>query len=98
MSTPSPQSFVAVAGAAGHLGSLIALELVKKNVAVKALVRPGTAVARTQQLRDAGVIITEVDMNDVSALTETLRGAKTIVSALQGQSHLSKNLKDTVVS
>src|ERR1700712_1667146 len=80
----NPQSFVAVAGAAGHLGSLIALDLRKRNVAVKALVRPGTAESRTQALRDAGVTIAEVDMTDVPALTEALKGASTVVSALQG--------------
>jgi uncharacterized protein YbjT (DUF2867 family) len=78
------QSFVAVTGASGHLGSLIALDLRRRNVAVKALVRPGTAESRTQVLRDAGVMIAEVDITDVSALTETLRGASTVVSALQG--------------
>ncbi|KAL5324804.1 hypothetical protein ACEPPN_005922 [Leptodophora sp. 'Broadleaf-Isolate-01'] len=78
------QRFVAVAGAAGHLGSLIALDLRKRNVAVKALVRPGTAASRTQALRDAGVTIAEVDMTDVPAMTETLEGASTVVSAIQG--------------
>ncbi|KAH9204810.1 hypothetical protein DL95DRAFT_494527 [Leptodontidium sp. 2 PMI_412] len=82
MSTPS--TFVAVAGAAGNLGSLIALNLRKRNIAVKALVRPGTTASRTQTLRDADVIIIEVDMKDVPALTEILQGATTVVSALQG--------------
>lgn len=78
------QKFVAVAGATGHLGSLIALNLRKRNTQVKALIRPGTAASRTQELRDAGVVITEVDMNDVPALTKALTGASTLVSALQG--------------
>lgn len=78
------QSFVAVAGATGNLGSLIALNLRKRNVAVKALVRPGTAASRTQTLRDAGVTIAEVEMTNVLSLTKTLEGASTVVSALQG--------------
>jgi len=82
MSNPPP--FVVVAGAAGNLGSLIALNLRERNVAVKALVRPGTAASRTQTLRDAGVEIVEVDMSDIPALTATLTGASTVVSALQG--------------
>ena len=80
----TPKSFVAVAGAAGHLGSLIALSLRTRNIAVKALVRPGTAASRTQALRDAGVTIAEVEMTNVLSLTETLQGASTVVSALQG--------------
>jgi uncharacterized protein YbjT (DUF2867 family) len=78
------QSFIAVAGAPGHLGSLIALELRKRNEAVKALVRPDTAASRTQTLRSAGVQIAEVDMASVPDLTETLKGASTVVSALSG--------------
>jgi uncharacterized protein YbjT (DUF2867 family) len=80
----STQNFVAVAGAAGQLGSLIALNLRQRNMVVMALVRPGTAASRTRKLRDAGVTISEVNMNDVPALTETLKGASTVVSALQG--------------
>ena len=80
----TPKSFVAVAGAAGHLGSLIALSLRKRNVAVKALVRRGTAASRTQTLRDAGITIVEVEMTNVLSLTETLEGASAVVSALQG--------------
>lgn len=81
---PNPEGFVVVAGAAGRLGSLIALNLVKRHMAVKAIVRPGTAASRTRSLQDAGVMIAEVNMTDVSALTETLQGASTVVSALQG--------------
>jgi uncharacterized protein YbjT (DUF2867 family) len=78
------QSFVAVAGATGHLGSLTALDLRKKGVAVKALVRPGTAASRTKPLSDAGVTIVEVELTDVPALTKELKGASIVVSALQG--------------
>lgn len=84
----TPKSFVAVAGATGNLGSLIALSLRKRNVAVKALVRPGTATSRTQILRDAGVTIAEVEMTNVTSLTQTLKGASIVVSALQGLRHV----------
>ncbi|KAK8910376.1 hypothetical protein ACHAPF_008493 [Botrytis cinerea] len=77
-------SFVAVAGAAGDLGARIAIDLRRRNVAVKALVRPGTAASRTQKLRDAGVSIVEVDMSDVPSILKAVTGATTVVSALQG--------------
>lgn len=92
------QSFVAVAGAAGHLGSLIALNLRKKNVAVKALVRPGTAASRTQTLSNAGVMITEVEMTDIPALTEALKGASTVVSALQGLRDVIQGVQGALLS
>jgi hypothetical protein len=64
------------------ISALIALDLRKRNMAVKALVRPGTAASRTQILRDAGVVIEEVEFTNIPALTETLIGASTVVSAL----------------
>lgn len=77
-------SFVAVAGAAGQLGKAIATSLRARNVSVKALVRPNTDPSRTADLRKAGVLIAEADMDDVPALTEALQGATTVVSALSG--------------
>ncbi|KUI69836.1 putative pinoresinol-lariciresinol reductase 3 [Cytospora mali] len=84
------KSFVAVAGATGQLGRLIATNLRARNVLVKALVRPGTAPSRTEGLRDAGVILTEADLSDVPSLTKELQGASCVVSALNG-------LADTVL-
>jgi uncharacterized protein YbjT (DUF2867 family) len=96
MSTPN--SFVAVAGATGHLGSMIAFSLCKRNVVVKALIRPGTAASRTQALRDAGVTIEEVDMINVSALTKSLEGASTLVSALQGLQDVMLGVQGALLS
>ncbi|KAJ5645783.1 hypothetical protein N7490_002155 [Penicillium lividum] len=59
--------FVAVAGATGGLGQLVALELIKRGMAVKALVRPNTDPSRTIKLRNAGVTITHVDLSAVPA-------------------------------
>lgn len=50
----------------------------------QALVRPGTSASRTQALRDAGITIAEVDYSNIAALTDTLRGTSTVVSAIQG--------------
>jgi putative NADH-flavin reductase len=59
MSNAASAPFIAVAGATGVLGSLIALDLRKKSLAVVALVRPGTSSSRTEELRAAGVTIKE---------------------------------------
>lgn len=76
--------FVAIAGASGHMGKLIALALRKRNVVVKALVRPGTDPSRTKELRENGVTIAEVELSDTTALTRELVGATCVVSTLQG--------------
>ncbi|KAJ5370227.1 uncharacterized protein N7496_006319 [Penicillium cataractarum] len=76
--------FVAVVGATGGMGQLVVMELIKRGVAVKALVRPNTDASRTQKLREAGVIITPVNLSDVTSLTRELTGATCVVSTLQG--------------
>lgn len=81
----STQSFVVVAGATGGMGKLITEELVKRNVAVKALVRPGTTKSRTELLSKLnGVTVVEVDMANTAVLIQELTGAICVVSSLQG--------------
>ncbi|THW88271.1 NAD(P)-binding protein [Aureobasidium pullulans] len=78
------KGFVAVAGATGGLGQLIAKALRARNVPVKALVRLNTSPSRISKLHDIGVKISPVDLLDVSSLTSELNGAICVVSALQG--------------
>ncbi|KAL2843697.1 NAD(P)-binding protein [Aspergillus pseudoustus] len=78
------QPFVAIAGATGNLGQLVAKELIHRGVAVKALVREGTARSRTQSLSDTGVSVAPVDFSSVTALARELTGATCVVSTLQG--------------
>lgn len=87
-----PKPFVAVAGATGQLGRVIATQLRQRNVQVKALVRPGTAPSRTEALRAAGVTVAEADLTDVAALTRNMQGATCVVSALNG---LQDTMHDT---
>jgi NAD(P)-dependent dehydrogenase (short-subunit alcohol dehydrogenase family) len=82
--TTMTSPFVAVAGATGGLGQLIAMALIKRGVAVKALVRPNTDPSRTEKLRRAGATIAPVDLSAVPALTNELTGAMCVVSSLQG--------------
>ncbi|CAI7662914.1 unnamed protein product [Penicillium bialowiezense] len=80
----SSAPFVAVAGATGGLGQLVALALAKRGATVKALVRPNTDPSRTEKLRNAGVNITPIELSAVPALTRELEGATCVVSTLQG--------------
>jgi uncharacterized protein YbjT (DUF2867 family) len=76
--------FVAIAGATGALGQLVAKELIKRGVSVKALVRPSTDPSRTEDLRSAGVTIVPIDLSNVPALTGELTDATCVISTLQG--------------
>lgn len=78
------KSFVAIAGATGGLGQLIAKALREREIPVKALVRLHTSPSRTSDLHDIGVEIAPVDLSDVPSLTKELAGAICVVSALQG--------------
>ena len=82
---PSRQSqLIILAGATGALGYRIARELRKRGADVTALVRPATAVTRTEPLRALGTVVTDIDLGSVDAVADACKGATCIVSALSG--------------
>ena len=85
---PSPASgerpLVVLAGATGDLGHRIALALLGRGAAVRALVRPGSTKPTVAALRQRGAAITEVDFGDAAALARACAGAACVVSALSG--------------
>ncbi|GGH35599.1 hypothetical protein GCM10007423_27350 [Dyadobacter endophyticus] len=81
---------IVVAGATGHLGTLIIKELLSRHAHVKALVRRDTPFSKTAPLEKAGAVIIPVDYQNTVTLTEALRDAQCVVSALSG-------LRDVIV-
>lgn len=81
---------IAVAGATGHLGTLIIKELLARHAHVKALVRKDTPLFKTAPLEKAGAVVIPVDYRNTVTLTEALRDAQCVVSALSG-------LRDVIV-
>ena len=75
---------IVLAGATGRLGGLIADELLSLGAQVRALVRPESAVADVDELRDSGVETRTVDFDDVAALADACAGATCVLSALAG--------------
>lgn len=81
---------IVVAGSTGHLGKLIIKELLTRHAHVKALVRRDTSLAKTAPLEKAGAVVIPVDYQNRVMLTEALRDAQCVVSALSG-------LRDVIV-
>lgn len=81
---------IVVAGATGHLGTLITKELLARHAHVKALVRRDSPLAKAEPLQKAGASIVPVDYSNAITLREAFRGAQCIVSALSG-------LRDVIV-
>ena len=75
---------IVVAGATGDLGLRIVRALRNLNTDVRALVRPGTKSEKLSQTETTGSAIEIVDFNDNEALTNAVRGATCVVSALSG--------------
>jgi uncharacterized protein YbjT (DUF2867 family) len=75
---------VSIAGATGNLGGRIASALRKRGAAVRALARPGTAPERLSKLRQQGIEIVEVDLNQPDALAHALESSSCVVSTLLG--------------
>ena len=78
------QNVISIAGATGNLGGRVATALRKRGAGVRALVRPGTALERLSKLRQQGVEIVEVDLNQLDALAHALEGSSCVVSTLLG--------------
>ena len=77
-------STIVVAGATGGLGARIVRALVARGATVQALVRHEASQDKLAAVRAAGAEAVPVDFEDVAALTEALRGADCLVSALSG--------------
>jgi len=75
---------IAVAGAAGDLGGRIVAALAADGIVPHALISPGTPEPARERLRRLGGRPIEADPRDRRALTQALRGAECVISALNG--------------
>jgi uncharacterized protein YbjT (DUF2867 family) len=75
---------IVLAGGTGDLGGRIATALGSRQVAFRALVRPGTSTAMRASLETAGATVVETDYDDADALKNVCAGASCVVSALNG--------------
>ncbi|PZG23306.1 NmrA family NAD(P)-binding protein [Nonomuraea aridisoli] len=81
-------STVFVAGATGRLGRLVVDSLRRRDVRVRALVRPGNVKGR-QALDDPAIEIVEGDIRDpADRLARALEGVDVVVSAVQGDAEV----------
>src|SRR5687767_11263699 len=84
------ENIIALAGATGRLGGLIARALRERGAPVRAIVRPGADADKTRSLRTLGIPVVQADYNDPTQLVRACDGTACIVSALAG-------LRDTIV-
>jgi uncharacterized protein YbjT (DUF2867 family) len=75
---------IVLAGATGDLGGRMQSALVRRGVAVRALVRSGTPAAVQDAMRARGGTPIPVDFADPAALSAALEGAECVVSVLNG--------------
>lgn len=75
---------ILVAGATGNLGNRICRELLKRNAAVKALVRHSADPDKIAVLEKMGVQIYPVEMNDINEITRVCEGVSCVISAVAG--------------
>jgi uncharacterized protein YbjT (DUF2867 family) len=80
----SGQQPIVLAGGTGDLGGRIAAALGRRQVAFRALVRPGTSPSLRSGLEAHGAALFEVDYEDEAALRNACRDASCVVSALNG--------------
>jgi NAD(P)-dependent dehydrogenase (short-subunit alcohol dehydrogenase family) len=81
---------ILVAGGTGDLGKRIIAALLKRNANVIAIVRYISDNAKVAELEAIGAKVIRVNMDNVTELTNALKGVSCVVSALAG-------LKETIV-
>jgi nucleoside-diphosphate-sugar epimerase len=84
MASTTSSTEILLAGATGGLGLRIARALRARGARVKALVRHGTAADRSAPLREVGVKVVELDLDDYAEVTAACVGMACVVSALNG--------------
>jgi hypothetical protein len=84
ITTSSPGPTIILAGATGDLGGRMAWALLQRGVQVRAIVRPGSADAKINALRERGCTIVEADYATGTGLKEACTGGNCVVSALSG--------------
>lgn len=75
---------ILVAGATGNLGQKICSELIKRNIAVRAIVRKESDDKKIKALEDMGVDVLKVDLSNGQELTGACTGVSCVISALAG--------------
>lgn len=75
---------IVVAGATGRLGGRIVTHLQQRGASVVVLARPNSNTEAVRALRERGVEVAVVDMNDVASIAAACRGAACVVSAVLG--------------
>jgi uncharacterized protein YbjT (DUF2867 family) len=78
------QNIISIAGATGNLGGRVGLALRKRGAIVRSFVRPGTMPERLSKLRQQGIEIVEVDLNQPDAVAYACEGSACVVSTLLG--------------
>lgn len=82
--------FPSYAGATGHIGLRIALEVSKSGIQTSALIRQNPAKtekrdANLKKLQEAGISLVEADLADEERLIAVLKKSDVVVSALSGK-------------
>ena len=75
---------IALAGGGGDLGFRIAEALKDAGADLRALIRPDASAKERAKLEGIGAKLVAADPNDRDAMTEAVRGAACVVSALNG--------------
>jgi len=88
---------ILVAGATGNLGNRVCRELVKRGAAVRAIVRSSTDPEKVEYLKQMGVEVLEIDVNNVDEIAKACVGIDCVVSALAGLSDVIVDLQKRVL-
>lgn len=78
------KNIIVVAGATGTLGQKICLELIKRNIKVRAIIREKSNQEKVDTLEKMGVEVFKVELSDEQGLQIACTGVSCVISSLAG--------------
>ena len=88
---------ILIAGVTGLLGGKIVQQLLKKDVRIRAVLRPRKNRTVVDRLRQQGVDVRELDMKNLAQMTEVCHGVDCVLSVLSGLDDVVNGVQKTLL-
>ncbi len=88
---------ILIAGTTGLLGGKMVQQLLKKEVRIRAVLRPQKDRTVVDRLTQQGIDVCEVDMTNLEQMTEVCQGADCVLSVLSGLDDVVNGVQRTLL-
>lgn len=88
---------ILITGASGSIGGKIIHHLLKKEVSIRAVLRPQSDRKVVEGMKQQGIDVRELDMTNLAQMTEVCRGVDCVLSVLSGLNDVVNGVQKTLL-